>query len=82
MGKGYAIASMILGICSILFCLGGFLPLGAGILAIILTTVSFKKETSKKEGHGMAVAGLVTGIIGVIFSAFYSLLWTILFSAL
>lgn len=67
-----AVASMILGILSVLtgcvFCLGGVLA----ILAVIFSGVSF---SSPKGGRGMAVAGFVTGIVGVIIAVIYTIYW-------
>jgi len=82
MGKGYGIASLVLGIISIIFCLLGYLPLICGILAIVFATIHYKKEGKKKEGHGLATAGLVTGIIGTLFSALYSLVWSAIFATI
>ena len=58
------IASLILGICSIVFSiiLIGFLH---GIVGIILAIAALKK---KNYLHGMAKAGLICSIIGIIFS--------------
>ena len=64
-------ASMILGILSICLCwLFGVPGLVLGILAIVLASQA-KKIIGRYSG--MAVAGLVTGICGVVFSAFYTL---------
>ena len=55
--KGFSIASMVLGIVSlVLVCIP------AGIVAIILGGVSL---ATKKGGRGMAIAGLVCAIIGI-----------------
>ena len=61
-GKGMAITAMILGIVSIVFCLG---PL-AGIPAIVLSIIVLAKN---KAGKGMAIAGLTTGGLGLILGA-------------
>ena len=56
--KGVSIAGMVLGICSIVFAVWlGFI---LGILAIIFSIVGIKRGK-----NGMAIAGLVTGIIGL-----------------
>ena len=55
-GKGFAIASLVLGIVS-LFVFGYI----AGALAIIFSVVAKKKGSTSK----LATAGLVLGIIGV-----------------
>ena len=81
MGKGLAIASMILGIISVMFCLAGFIPLGCGIVAIIMAGMVMKKG-DRNSGKGMAITGLVTGIIGTLCSAIYTLLWSVLFSVI
>jgi hypothetical protein len=65
--SGMAIASLVLGICSFL-CLG-FLT---GIPAIILGALGLVKiEQSRGDlkGKGMAIAGIVMGGIGTVFSA-------------
>ena len=79
MGKGFAIAALVLGICSIVFCFFGYMPLIAGILAIVFAVMHYNREGNAKLNHGLATAGLVTGIIGTIFSVIYSLLWTLIF---
>lgn len=58
--KGQATAALVLGILS-LFIAG--IPLG--ILAIVFGTISMNK-LEKGKGRGMAIAGLVLGIIGVV----------------
>lgn len=58
--SGMAIASLVLGIISILFCWFWYITLPSGILAII-----FGVKTIKKLGSKMGKAGLITGIIGL-----------------
>ena len=70
--KSKSIASMILGICSMVLCWTGPIAFVSGITAIVFSS---KGLSSKGQGKGMAIAGLVTGIIGTIFSFFYSLIW-------
>lgn len=78
-----AIASMVLGIISIPT---SFIPLVGfvlGILAIIFYRKANKliqENPTAYGGHGMAVAGLVTGIIGLFFSVIYIFYWIFLFS--
>jgi hypothetical protein len=71
--NGYGIASMVLGIMSILVSWIVFAGVGGvicGILAII-----FSVKQRKSNPNGVATAGLVTGIIGLILST----LWTCLY---
>ena len=58
-----AVASMVLGICSLVFpFIGlGWLSVLLGLVGIILGALARKKET----GKGMATAGLVMSIIAV-----------------
>ena len=61
--KGFAIASLVLGILSIVLCCiyGGFL----GILGLIFGIVSLAKKESKM---GMAIAGIITSALGLIYA--------------
>lgn len=76
MSSGKAIASMVLGIISIVFCVAGYIPLIIGILAIILAGISLNND----EAKGMATTGLVTGIIGSVFSFIYLVIWVAIVS--
>ncbi|MGN0342552.1 MAG: DUF4190 domain-containing protein [Roseburia sp.] len=60
--KGFAIASMICGIASIiLMCINGYVGIAAAVVAIVLSVVSNKKIGK----NGMAIAGLVCGIVAL-----------------
>lgn len=65
--NGKAVAGLVLGIVSILFCYLGVL---IGPVAIILSVMAGKEITAQPPGtaggKGMATAGLVTGIIGTV----------------
>lgn len=61
---GLAIASMVLGIVAlVLSCCVPYLPIVLALLAVILGGVSL---ANKMGGKGMAIAGLVCGIIGLV----------------
>ncbi|NNJ85777.1 MAG: DUF4339 domain-containing protein [Akkermansiaceae bacterium] len=65
---GMAIASMICGIIGVLSCYFGAL---LGIPAVICGHMSLKKINNSPtpiQGKGMAIAGLVTGYIGILMS--------------
>lgn len=59
---GFSIASMVCGILSLLCCCFSLFSLVLGIAAIVLGIVCL---SGKYEGKGMAVAGIVTGGIGI-----------------
>ncbi|MET0930437.1 MAG: DUF4190 domain-containing protein [Aeromicrobium sp.] len=65
--NGKAVAGLVLGIVSILFC---YLGLLIGPVAIILSVMAGREITAQPPGtaggKGMATAGLVTGIIGTV----------------
>ncbi|MCL2383267.1 MAG: DUF4190 domain-containing protein [Oscillospiraceae bacterium] len=67
--KGWSIASMILGICGLLFFCIPFFPILCGILAIIFALLGRAREKS-----GMAIAGLITGIIAIIISVIITIM--------
>lgn len=61
--KGFCIASMILGIVAlVLFCVW-YLSIPCAILAVIFGILGIKSK-----GKGMAIAGLITGSIGLVVS--------------
>ncbi len=68
--NGYGITSLVLGITSIVLCWIPFLGLVSGILGII-----FHVQQKKIFPNGISTGGLVTSIIGTIFSAIYTLFW-------
>lgn len=66
--KGMAVASLVLGICSLAFCIipyigwcTGFI---CGVLAIIFGIIGRRSaDRGEADGRGMATAGLICGII-------------------
>ncbi len=63
-GKGLSIASMILGIVSVVFCCClWYIAIPAGIVGLILGIVGIRKGG---EGRGMAIAGIITSSIAII----------------
>lgn len=66
-----AIVSLVLGIASIpLACCGGYPGLVAGIAAIVLAVLARGKVRRGEAGQaGLATAGMVTGIVGLVISA-------------
>ncbi|MBO5055278.1 MAG: DUF4190 domain-containing protein [Lachnospiraceae bacterium] len=59
---GFAIASMVCGILSIVCCCLSTFSLVLGIAAVVLGIISLN---GKYDGKGMAVAGIITGGIGI-----------------
>lgn len=59
------IASLVLGIISILTALFWYITLPTGIIAIVLGV-----KSSKKTGSKMGKAGVITGIVGLSLFAF------------
>ena len=75
MGKGQIIAGFVLAICGlVLSFLGGWfsiIALPASIVGLVLSVVGGKKAKANGEKNGLAVAGLVVGIVAVLFSAIF-----------
>lgn len=61
--RGFSIASMVLGIISLVFCFVWIISIPSAILAIIFGILGIKST-----GKGMSIAGLVTSGIGIIIS--------------
>lgn len=64
-GRGYAIASLVLGLVAILTCWFGFLGLAAGIVGVIMA-VQARKLMPPDAPRGMATAGMVLSIISIV----------------
>ena len=63
---GFSIASMVLGIFSIVCCCITYAPLITSILAIVFSVVA---KIKNERFDGMAIAGLVCGIIGCVLAS-------------
>ncbi|OJU12280.1 MAG: hypothetical protein BGN88_03910 [Clostridiales bacterium 43-6] len=61
--KGFAIASLVLGLVSVVISCFIYVAVPAGIIGIILGALALKAGK-----NGMAMAGLVLSIIGIVFS--------------
>lgn len=61
--KGFCIASMVLGIVALVFFCVWYISIPCGILAIIFGILGVKTKNK-----GMAIAGLITGTIGLVIS--------------
>ena len=79
--KGLAIASLVLGV-------GGLPVLGvfgsiAGVLAVIFGAIALKKcRNGTGSGRGMAIAGIITGAVTVLFSASMIVFMIVMFSSM
>ena len=64
-GSGFATASLVLGIVS----LPGFCLIVVGPLAVVLGSVAlYQGKDQSNSGKGMAIAGIITGGVGTLFS--------------
>jgi hypothetical protein len=73
--NGKSIAALVLGILSIMLPYIGFI---IGIIAIVFSAISLKEIKKKQEqGRGMAIAGLVCGIVGTAIYAIIILVFII-----
>lgn len=69
--KGLAIAGLILGIaslCTAWFGYGALAGIACGIIGIILSVLAKKSYTAIGQKSGMATAGLILSIIGLVLS--------------
>lgn len=68
------IASLVLGICSILFCTIPLLGMILSIVSIIISLKARKKLKQKNENKGIVTAGIVLSIISLILSCIITIL--------
>ena len=73
MGKGNAVAGLVLGIVGIVFAIlnGWFSILGlpVAIVGLVLSVVGGNKLRANDQPAGIATAGLVLGIVAVVYTA-------------
>ena len=75
---GVAIASLVIGISSVVTSCIPLIGLAAGIVAIVMFVKfngRFKTSGGQLGGKGLAIAGLVTGIVGTVFGVLYTIYW-------
>ncbi|MBP2001236.1 hypothetical protein J2Z69_002279 [Paenibacillus shirakamiensis] len=78
--SGKAIAALVLGILSIV---APYVGIVLGIIAIILGTLALKEiKRGTVQGRGLAVAGLVCGIIGTAMYTIIIIVGSIIISSL
>lgn len=71
-----AILSLVFGILSIILCCCyGIIGAIVGIVGIVMAVLS--KKDNMGRFSGMAIAGLVCSVIGVVLGAIYLILWAI-----
>ena len=72
--QGLSIAGMVLGIVGLVFSFGGCTAVPGiicGIIGVVLSGIAFKKcGEGTQGGKGMAIAGLATGIIAVLYGIY------------
>ncbi|MBC7958616.1 MAG: DUF4190 domain-containing protein [Vallitaleaceae bacterium] len=65
--KGFGIASLVLGITSIVpGCCCSYIGIVLGILAVVFAILFLNANKGQLVGKGMAMAGLILGIVGVL----------------
>jgi hypothetical protein len=68
--SGVAIAALVLGVLSIPLAFTIYLGLLVGLLAVVLGVAGLViTRGGRRTGRGMAAAGLVTGLLGLVFAA-------------
>jgi uncharacterized membrane protein HdeD (DUF308 family) len=68
--SGIAIAALVLGVLSIPLAFTIYLGLLVGLLAVVLgVTGLVTTRGGRRSGRGMATAGLITGLVGLVFAA-------------
>jgi hypothetical protein len=76
--NGSAVASLVLGIVGLLTC--GYTFFIAPVLAVVLGVKARRQiRESGQQGAGMALAGIITGVIGLVISAAIVLFFLFMF---
>ena len=86
-GRGAALAALIFGIIALLIFWFPFVPVLVGLFAIVLAIIAFSRmgrspNRGRRAGRGMAVTGLITGIIAVLLAGVLSVGYFVAFRAM
>ncbi|MBN2378332.1 DUF4190 domain-containing protein [candidate division WOR-3 bacterium] len=76
-----AVASLVLGIISLIFTASVIISIVLGIIAIVLGNKARKQireEPDRYEGDGMTIAGIVLGALGLAGGAIFLIVWLII----
>jgi len=74
-GSGKAVAALVLGIGSIVFCWFSFLDAALVIPGVIFGLIAMgETKGSARSGRGMAVAGLVCSVVGAVLATIFTVL--------
>jgi Na+/proline symporter len=76
-GNGKATAALVLGIASILLCWLSFLDIVPVVLAIVFGSLGRAQANRdpRAGGKGMALAGLICGVVGAVLAIIVSILF-------
>lgn len=83
-GNAFSIAALV---CGILGVIGAFIPFVTyvawfiGILGIVFGALGMKRSKETNTGSGLAIAGLVLGIIGAVIGSI-GFIWLVILAAL
>lgn len=83
--KGMAIAGMILGIGSIILFWLSWIALIIGIVGLVLSIIGLnkaKKDPANYGGRGMAIAGIICSVIGILIVVIMLVFLATLFASL
>lgn len=72
--NGVAVAALICGILSIFFFWVPIVDLGVSIAGVVCGIITL---TKKYDGKGMAIAGLITGVIGLLLGLYFMFIYLI-----
>ncbi|MBE6071556.1 MAG: DUF4190 domain-containing protein [Clostridium butyricum] len=72
--NGMAITSLVLGIMSCILCFSPMYSIITGLISLILAIISL---IQKRIGYGLAIAGIITSVIGIILGGIFFILYVL-----
>jgi Domain of unknown function (DUF4190) len=79
---GMAITALVLGIAALVLCWTAFGGIVLGLLAVVFGIVALRRaRRGQAGGQGRAVAGLVTGALGLVLGVVFLFVWISLFNS-
>ena len=75
--NGLAVAGLVLGIASAALFFFWFVAIPCGIVGIVLSIIGLGRSKTRGKGKGMAMAGLILSVLGLLAALVFAIGWLI-----
>lgn len=74
--NGFGVAALVLGILAVVLCWTAIVGIVLGVLAIVFAILGMRRASrGVSTNRGMSIAGLVTGIVGLVIAVWFTIVY-------